>query len=61
MKKYFAKYMALLLTAVFAFSAAGCGKDKAEQQENAAIEEENTETEQPAGPDYVLQDAKIRE
>ena len=40
MKKYFAKYMALLLTAVFAFSAVGCGKDKAEQQENAVIEEE---------------------
>ena len=61
MKKYFAKYMALLLTAVFAFSAVGCGKDKAEQQENAVIEEENTEEkeEQPVVPDYVLQDAMM--
>ena len=61
MKKSFAKYMALLLTAVFAFSAAGCGKDEAKQQENAVVEGENTEEneEQQAVADYVLQDAMM--
>ena len=61
MKKSFAKYMALLLTAVFAFSAVGCGKDEAKQQETAVVEKENTEEneEQQAAPDYVLQDAMM--
>ena len=53
--------MALLLTAVFAFSAVGCGKDEAEQQETAVVEEENIEEneKQPVEPDYVLQDAMM--
>ncbi|MGN1231492.1 MAG: D-alanyl-D-alanine carboxypeptidase family protein, partial [Anaerotignum sp.] len=46
MKKSFAKYIALLLAAMLAFGAAGCGKEKGEQQEEAAVAgEENTETE----------------
>ena len=43
MKKSFAKYMALFLAAMFTFSVVGCGKDKAEQQEPAVTEEQNTE------------------
>ena len=35
LKKSFAKYMALFLAAMFMFSAVGCGKDEAEQQEPA--------------------------
>ncbi len=38
LKKSFAKYIALFLAAMFTFSAVGCGKDKAEQQ-NTAVEE----------------------
>ena len=44
MKKSFAKYMALLLAAAVTFGAAGCGKDEAEEQQDAAVvKEENGE------------------
>lgn len=46
MKRSFAKYIALFLTAAVALGAAGCGKDQAEQQEeNAVVSEENVDTE----------------
>lgn len=58
MKKSFAKYIALFLTAVFAFSTAGCGKEEAEQQETAVENEEGADTEsEKAVSGYVLQDA----
>ena len=41
MKKSFAKYIALFLAAMFTFSAAGCGKDEAKQQD-AAVKKEET-------------------
>ena len=43
LKKSFAKYMALFLAAMFTFSAAGCGKEEAEQQDTAVKNEEKTE------------------
>ena len=44
MKKSFAKYIALFLAMTVALGAAGCGKDKAEQQEeNAVVSEEGTD------------------
>ena len=48
MKTAFAKYIALFLAAVFTFSAAGCGKDEAEQQENTAVENEENGTQEEA-------------
>lgn len=46
MKRSFAKYTALFLAAAVALGAAGCGKEKAEQQEeNAVVGEENADTE----------------
>lgn len=60
MKRSFAKYMALFLAAVFTFSAAGCGKDEAEQQ-NAAVTNEENKEEQDAQEEagFTLQDALI--
>ena len=58
LKKSFAKYMALFLAAVFAFSAVGCGKEEAKEQETAIENEDNTETENNK-PAYQLQDAMI--
>lgn len=50
MKKSFAKYIALLLAAMLAFGAVGCGKDKGEQQKETAIAgEENAETKDVVG------------
>ena len=60
MKKSFAKYMALFLAAMFTFSAAGCGKEEAEQQDTAVKNEEKTEeqdVQEETG--YILQDAFI--
>ena len=58
MKKSFAKYTALFLAAMFMFSAAGCGKKEAEQQDTAVENEENTDVEEePAG--YILQEAMV--
>ena len=60
LKKSFAKYVALFLAAMFTFSVVGCGKDKAEQQEPAVTEEQNTENDalqEETG--YILQDAFI--
>ena len=52
--------MALFLAAMFTFSAVGCGKDEAEQQEAAVQNEENTDTEEQAEESgYLLQDALI--
>ena len=46
MKRSFAKYIALFLSAAVALGAAGCGKDQAElQEENAVVSEENMDTE----------------
>ncbi|MBQ7757835.1 D-alanyl-D-alanine carboxypeptidase family protein [Anaerotignum sp.] len=46
MKKSFAKYIALFLAMTVALGTAGCGKDKAEQQEeNAVVSEEGTDKE----------------
>ena len=58
LKKSFAKYMALFLAAVFTFSAVGCGKEEAKEQETAVENENNTETENNE-PAYQLQDAMI--
>ena len=41
MKKSFAKYIALFLAAMFTFSAVGCGKDEAKQQDAAVEKEKN--------------------
>ena len=60
MKRSFTKYTALFLAAMFTFSAVGCGKDEAEQQDAAVQNEENTETEEHIeGQGYLLQDALI--
>lgn len=52
MKKSFAKHIALLLAAVLAFGAVGCGRDKGEQQKEPAVaEKENVTTEAAADAD----------
>ena len=54
MKKSFAKYIALFLTAAVALGAAGCGKGEEDQQvENAAV---NGETEQAEGAEEEVQE-----
>ena len=58
MKKSFAKYIALFLAAMFTFSCAGCGKEKAEQKEPVIENEESTEnTEEKEAEGYLLKDA----
>jgi len=60
LKKSFAKYMALFLAAMFTFSAVGCGKDEAEQQETAVENMENKEDlEVQEETGFILQDAFI--
>jgi len=58
LKKSFAKYIALFLAAMFAFSGAGCGKEEEKQQDAVVENEENTDVEADA-PGYMLQDAML--
>ena len=52
--------MALFLTAVFTFSAVGCGKEEAKQQDAAVQNEESVETEEKEEKHgYILKDAMI--
>lgn len=63
MKKSFAKYIALILAAMFTFSAVGCGKDKAEQQDAAveknAADAEDGEKKEESAEKELLQKAFI--
>lgn len=56
MKKSFAKYIALFLAAMFTLSAAGCGKDEAEQENPAIENDENAADAEGSEEDPVVKE-----
>jgi len=59
LKKSFGKYISLFLTAVFMFSAVGCGKEEKEDKNTSVENDASVETEIEEEPAYMLQDAMI--